>query len=300
MNYDAVQAVQRMQDYIEEHIGEPITLEDLSEATDYSPSHSLRIFKELTGHTPFEYIRLRRLTQGARRLRTGNVRIADVASECAFDTHEGFTRSFSKEFGLSPESYKGDPVPLRYFIPYSVLIRYLVKNKGDGEMEKKQRQTVFTQVVERSKRKAVIRRGIKAENYYEYCEEVGCDAWGILESVKGASCEPAGYWLPDKLIRKGTSKYVQGVEVPPDYEGAVPDGFEMIELEPCRMMVFQGEPYDDENFEEAIAGVWEAIDAFDPALRGFEWADADAPRFQYAPIGRRGYIEARPVRPLKG
>jgi len=297
-DFEKAQAVQRMQDFIEEHIGDAITLKDLSQASNYSPTHSLRVFKEMTGLTPFDYIRHYRLTKGARRLREGNIRIADVASGCAFDTHEGFTRAFSKEFGLSPEAYKEDPVPLRYFIPYSVLIRYLVENKGDSKMEKKPKQMIFVQVAERPERKAIIKRGVKAEDYYAYCGEVGCDVWGVLESVKGASHEPAGFWLPPKLIREGTSKYVQGVEVPSDYKGAVPDGFEVIDLEPCRMMVFQGEPYDDADFEEAIGDVWEAIEKYDPTIHGLEWADADAPRFQLMPVGRRGYIEARPVRTL--
>ncbi|MDR0508373.1 MAG: AraC family transcriptional regulator [Candidatus Methanoplasma sp.] len=295
-DYDKAQAVQRMQDYIEEHIGDPIVLNDLSQAANYSRSHSLRVFKEMTGLTPFDYIRYYRLTQGARLLREGNIRIADVAADCAFDTHEGFTRAFSKEFGLSPEAYKDEPVPLRYFIPYSVLIRYLVKNKGDDKMEEKEKQTIFIQVAERPKRKAIIKRGVAAEDYYGYCEEIGCEVWGVLESVKGAMYEPAGFWLPPKLIRKGTSKYVQGVEVPFDYKGTIPEGFEIIDLEACKMMVFQGEPYDDSDFEEAIGDVWEAIKKFDPALHGFEWADNDAPRFQLTPIGSRGYIEARPVK----
>ena len=298
-DFEKAQAVQRMQDYIEEHIGDAITLKDLSQASNYSPTHSLKVFKEMTGFTPFDYIRHYRLTKGARRLREGNIRIADVASGCAFDTHEGFTRAFSKEFGLSPESYKDDPVPLSYFIPYSVLIRYLTENKGDSKMEKKPKRTIFVQVAERPERKAIIKRGIEAENYYAYCGEVGCDAWGVLESINGAICEPAGFWLPPKLIRKGTSKYVQGVEVPSDYGGAVPDGFEIIDLEPCRVMVFRGEPYDDADFEEAIGDVGEAIEKFDPAIHGLEWADADAPRFQPMPIGSRGYIEARPVRELR-
>jgi len=42
------------------------------------------------------------------------------------------------------------------------------------------------------------------------------------------------------------------------------------------------------------------MDRFDPKFYGFEWADADAPRFQLMPVGKRGYIEARPVRPTKG
>jgi AraC-like DNA-binding protein len=288
-----------MQDHIREHIGDAITLKDLSEAANYSESHSLRIFKELTGSTPFEYIRRYRLTHGAKRLTGGNIRIADVASSAAFDTHEGFTRAFSKEFGLSPEAYKSAPVPLKFFIPYSVLIRHLVYNREDKEMEKKEKQTVFTYVIERPERKLIMKRGVRAKEYFGYCEEAGCDVWGILESIKGTTYEPAGFWLPEKLIRKGTSQYVLGVEVPSGYKGAVPDGFEMIDLDACRLMVFQGEPYDDSDFDQAIKDIWDAIDKFDPSFRGFEWADADAPRFQYMPVGGRGYIEARPIRPLK-
>jgi len=286
-----------MQDYIEAHIGETITLDDLSKAAEYSRSHSLRVFKKTTGFTPFEYIRRYRLTRGARHLRDGGVKVADVACLCAFDTHEGFTRAFSKEFGLSPETYREGPVPLRYFIPYSGLIRYLVKNKSD-HMEKRQKQTIFVQVIERPKRKAIIKRGFKAEDYYAHCEEAGCDVWGVLESIE-APYEPVGFWLPPKLIKKDTSKYVLGVEVPSDYKGEVPEGYDVIDLDPCKFMVFQGEPFNDENFEEAIGDIWDVMKGYDPSLQGFEWADADAPRFQLAPIGSRGYIEARPVKALK-
>jgi len=41
------------------------------------------------------------------------------------------------------------------------------------------------------------------------------------------------------------------------------------------------------------------MERFDPISHGFEWADADAPRFQLAPIGSRGYIEARPIKAVK-
>jgi len=64
-------------------------------------------------------------------------------------------------------------------------------------------------------------------------------------------------------------------------------------------MVFQGEPFDDDKFEKAIEEIWNVIKNYNPELYGFTWADQDGPRFQLAPLGYRGYIEARPVRPLK-
>jgi hypothetical protein len=94
-----------------------------------------------------------------------------------------------------------------------------------------------------------------------------------------------------------TSEYVQGVELPVDWRGIVPEGYELADFGPAMMMVFQGEPYDDGEFEAAVGAVMEKIDCFDPGLYGFSWDPASAPRFQLEPQGWRGYIEARPVRP---
>ena len=295
-NKEHAAAVKKMQDFIAERLNQDITMKKLSNACNYSPYFAARIFKEYTGCSPFEYIRKMRLTNAAKILRNGFDKVIDVALNFEFDSHEGFTRAFSKEFGISPYKYKTNPVPIKYFIPYDSLNRWLTKNKEVKKMENKKTVTIFTQVIERPKRKAIIKRGINAKDYYEYCNEVSCDIWGVLESIKEASYESAGFWLPEKLIKKGTSKYVQGVEVPLDYHGAIPEGFEIIDLEEHSYMVFQGPPFDDAVYEEAISDVWESIDSFNPEIYGFLWADESAPRFQLAPLGYRGYIEARPIK----
>ena len=164
--------------------------------------------------------------------------------------------------------------------------------------QKQKPQAVFTQVVDRPARKVIVKFAKTATHYYAYCEEVGCDVWNLLAAVKDALYEPIGMWMPVAFRKEGTSEYVQGVEVALDYQGVVPDGFEMIELPACKMMVFQGPPYEEDDFEEAITDLWEVMKTFDPKLYGFGWADEDGPRFQLAPMGYRGYIEARPVRSL--
>jgi len=297
--WEVINAVQRMQDYISENINSTVTLGDLARAAGYSQWHSARIFKELTGKSPFEYLRALRLSKAAIQLRDNRTRIVDVAFDFVFDSHEGFTRAFNKQFGMSPKRYSENPGPIQLFMPHRIRDYYLMLQKGENKMsEKKSTNTVFVQVVERPARKLIMKRGIKASHYFEYCEEVGCDVWGVLSSVREAMYEPAGMWLPGRLIKPGTSKYVQGVEVPVDYAGEVPEGFEIIDLEPCKMMVFQGEPYEDEDFEEAIEELWDVIKKYNPQLYGFQWAEEAAPAFQLEPQGYRGYIEARPVRQL--
>ena len=158
--------------------------------------------------------------------------------------------------------------------------------------------TVFVQVVDRPERKLILKRGVKATNYYEYGEEVGCEIWDTLTGIKEALYEPIGMWLPENLRRPGTSEYAMGVEMPAGYAGPTPEGCEIIDLPPCKMMVFQGPPYDDADFEQAIGNLWEVMKGYNPELYGFAWADEDGPRFQLEPQGYRGYIEARPVRQL--
>ena len=66
---DRIEAVQRMQDYIDAHLCEDITLADLARVSLFSPWYAHRLFAQLTGLPPAEYIRRLRLSRAALRLR---------------------------------------------------------------------------------------------------------------------------------------------------------------------------------------------------------------------------------------
>lgn len=51
----------------------------------------------------------------------------------------------------------------------------------------KKLKNVFVQVIEKPERKVVIKRGVKSTEYFEYCNEVGCDVLGLLTSIKSIS-----------------------------------------------------------------------------------------------------------------
>ena len=209
-----------MQDYIGRHILEPISLHSLAQAAGYSPWHSARIFKELTGKAPFEYIRAIRLSRAAEKLRKEDIRVIDVALDFVFESHEGFTRAFSKQFGMSPHFYTKTAPIIKMFLPKRAQDYYLSLQKGEIELKNKSTvNTVFVQVIDRPARKLILKRGVKATHYFEYCEEVGCDIWDILSEIKEALYEPIGIWLPENLRQPGTSVYAQGVEVPMDFSG---------------------------------------------------------------------------------
>ncbi|WP_312501164.1 helix-turn-helix transcriptional regulator [Lacrimispora sp.] len=287
---EKIEAVQRMQDYIAEHLSENITLTALSSVSYYSPWYSYRLFLQHTNMTPADYVRRLRLSKSAIKLRDESCKIIDAALELGFGSVDGYQRAFFREFGCNPKEYAKSPVPLYLFTPYGVKYRALRKEK---QMETV--KSVFVQVIEKPERKVLIKRGVKAADYFAYCEEVGCDVWGLLQSIKSISGEPVCMWLPAKLIAPGTSEYVQGVEVPVTYDGVVPDGFDVIVLPAVKYLMFKGEPFAEEDYCKAIEDVQTAISKYDPAVIDAQW-DSSNPRIQLEPIGIRGYIELLPIK----
>lgn len=287
---EKIEAVQRMQEYIESHINEPITLTHLAETAHFSPWYSARIFKECTGFSPAEYIRRLRLSNSALSLRDQKTKVIDLAYEMGFESVDGYQRAFQREFGCNPKEYSKNPVPLSLFIPYGVKFRNLRKDHSKMENIK----NVFIQVVEKPARKVMIKRGHQAKEYWSYCEEVGCDVWGLLSSIKSLNGEPLCLWLPNSYRLPNTSEYVQGVEVSKDYCGPVPEGFDVISLPLTKYLMFQGEPFAEEDYCEAIQAVQHSMNKYDPGLIGYQWDDKN-PRIQLEPIGSRGYIELKAI-----
>ncbi len=100
-------------DYIEQHINEKIYLDELSKLAGYSPFYFSRLFSEIMGTSVTTYIRVRKLQYAMMSLIEGK-KVIDVSNQYAFESHEGFTRSFSKLFGSSPKTVR------KYLAAYSV------------------------------------------------------------------------------------------------------------------------------------------------------------------------------------
>lgn len=289
---EQIAAVQRMQDYIEVHVEEEITMADLARVSLFSPWYSYRLFRQYTGLTPAEYIRRLRLTESAKRLKQERCRVTDVAYGLGFGSVDGYQRAFFREFGCNPGEYARRQVPIPLFIPYGVKFRELRKETT----EMKQVQSVFVQLICKPERKVIVKRGVRAEDYFSYCEEVGCDVWGLLTSMDSLCGEPVCLWLPKRYQKPGTSVYVQGVEAAAD-DGdiMIPEGFDVICLPQAEYLMFQGEPFREEDYCEAISAVQRAMEKYDPSVIGYQWDDQH-PRIQLEPRGERGYMELRAVK----
>lgn len=285
-----IEAVKQMQIYISNHINEEITMADLAKACAYSPWYARRLFIKYLRMSPSDYIRRLKLSKSALKLRDHKCHIIDVAFEMGFGSVDGYQRAFRKEFGCNPKEYALHLVPLWLFTPYLIEVE-----KKRSEKRMSDARTVFIQVIEKPARKVIIKRGIKGTDYFSYCEEVGCDVWGLLTSIKSISGEPVCMWLPERYRNPITNVYVQGVEVELDYNGVIPEGFDVISLPQATYLLFRGEPFEEENYAQAIQEVWNAIEKYNPEFIGYEW-DNENPRIQLEPIGTRGYIELVPVK----
>ena len=284
-------AVRRMQDYIHDHLSEEISMADLAKAASFSPWYARRIFIRYLGMTPAVYIRRLKLSRSALRLRDESGQILDVAMDMGYGSVDGYQRAFRREFGINPKEYSSSPIPVWLFTPS------FITDKERSENKMSDTRNVFIQVVEKPARKVILKRGIRATEYWSYCEEVGCDVWGLLTSIKSISGEPVCLFLPEKLRNPAANEYVQGVEVEPDYAGEVPEGFEVIDLPASTYLLFRGEPFEEENYVAAIGEIWDAEKKYNPEFIGYEWDDMN-PRIQLEPIGERGYIELVPVKKL--
>ncbi len=103
----------RILNYIDEHICEKIELAELSELAGYSPFYFSKLFSENMGMPVTGYIRIRKLQYAMCSLLEGE-KVLDVAVKYAFESHEGFTRSFTKLFGSTPSTVR------KYLTTYSV------------------------------------------------------------------------------------------------------------------------------------------------------------------------------------
>lgn len=92
--------------YIESHLAEPMTLDEIAAISGVSRFHIVRAFAAATGFPVMRYVRARRLTEAARSLAKGAPDILSLALEADYGSHEAFTRAFRDHFGTTPEAVR--------------------------------------------------------------------------------------------------------------------------------------------------------------------------------------------------
>lgn len=97
--------VEQVSEYIDQHIRERITLEELAGHVHMSKYHFLRKFKEQTGVTAHNFVLNKRLIRAGEELSRGRG-VTEVWQDAGFTDYSSFLRNFKKTFGVSPGRYR--------------------------------------------------------------------------------------------------------------------------------------------------------------------------------------------------
>jgi AraC family transcriptional regulator len=94
-------------EYIDEHLGSELSLDDLAAVARLSPYHFARLFKNSTGLPPHQYVIARRVER-AKELLRDRVRLplAEIALEMGFSSQSHFTRHFKRLVGVTPRLFQ--------------------------------------------------------------------------------------------------------------------------------------------------------------------------------------------------
>jgi len=115
-----IQCLSKALNYIEEHLTENISIDEVASAAYASSAHFQLIFHVVLGMTVGEYIRNRRLSLAAQALLQPGSRIIDVAMRYQYDTQESFSKAFMRFHGVPPSKARRGNI--KFFHPLSISI----------------------------------------------------------------------------------------------------------------------------------------------------------------------------------
>jgi len=119
---DWTQRLNAALDYLEETWSAEPDLDRAASLAHCSPFHFLRMFEVVSGLSPGEYSRRRRLSRAAVDLAAGDDRVIDVALRYGYESPEAFAKAFKRLFGLTPSEAKAPGAILQTWPPLRLAV----------------------------------------------------------------------------------------------------------------------------------------------------------------------------------
>lgn len=276
--------------YLDDHIEEQISVDEVASYLGVSVRHLYRLFREDVNMTFSEYLLRYRIEKKAVALQKKEQGLIDSVPSCGFSSDEEFQSSFSSLCNLKPYDYFNDPKIHFRFLPDSV--NKCVYNDLTGV------SFVYVKTVSVKNCRMIFKRAVWANEYKNFVKECGREILGLFAGIDNIFNEPFCAWLPDNFNKPGYSGFVIGVFVSADSDIFIPDSCEIMDIPSDEYVLFNYKITDDLGLIGSAGLIWKAINEYDFAADGYERATDVAPRIQFAPFSSRGFCEGIPVRKI--
>lgn len=223
---DWIARLQSSIDYIENHLLDDLSIEEVAETAFVSSFHYQRIFSLLTGMTIGEYIRKRRLAKAGQEITGSDGKVIDVALKYGYDSPESFSKAFTRFHGISPaiarqpgSSLKSfSPLVLKITIEGGLTMDYRIESKNDFKVLAMSRIfTAETSTAEIPK--------FWSEFFQKGFNKISCGRFGIC-------CPPE---KGSKQFKYSIGNYLNESSVKP---AEIPDSFDILEIPAGTWAVF--------------------------------------------------------------
>ncbi len=294
------EAVQSMINWMEEHLTENPSLLEMSAQIGYSPYYCSNRFHEISGMTLRNYLAGRRLARATLEIRDTDERIIDIAVKYGYSSQEALTRAFVSAYGCTPAAYRKKPVPVALSNLKVVFFPEHYIQKGGATMNKTLLTDSHTRVEHIPAHKYIGIWDITSADYMNFFSKRNCDKiCGTIDSMSHVShpivtCHTAG-WFHEN----GQRGYFYGFGVPDDYDGDIPEGFEIKSIPASDYLVFFHPPFDYlKDCGEVMGRVEKLAWNFDPKTKGYAWNEDICPDYQRHYPEVIGYEVLRPIKKL--
>ena len=209
MNHSAEEHLHRISKaflFIEAHIREPLSLQQVAQAAHYAPFHFHRVFKEVTGEPLNAYVNRRRLEYcAAQLLNKPNLPVIEISQTHGYSQLSAFGRAFKKYFGMSPSAFRKE-APSKFS-----KIRILEGKNGTPVTQFEPYFRSIDNIIKFLKMNATIKIKEMPSKHVAYITHVGLltQSEGYQKIMKWA--RPKGFMdLPDLVM---TSMYLDSAKV---------------------------------------------------------------------------------------
>jgi AraC family transcriptional regulator len=112
-----IESISEAIDYIEENLEEDLKIDDIASKAFISTFYFQKAFSLLCGFSVGEYIRNRRLANAGNDLLTTDEKIVDIAMKYRYDSHDSFTKAFTRFHGSTPTAVRKNGRTIKSFAP---------------------------------------------------------------------------------------------------------------------------------------------------------------------------------------